>query len=91
MLHAHVWGARETMGARQVSTWNVVLSRSSTAGNETKSLHISFEGSTTPPYGELKNNRRACCTRAVSPKRVHVWELHASTTAANHGECILTP
>jgi hypothetical protein len=35
----------------------VVLSGSSTAGHKAKSLCISFEGNTTPPYGELKKKR----------------------------------
>jgi hypothetical protein len=36
----------------------VVLSASSTAGNKAKSLCVSFEGDTTPPYGELKKKEK---------------------------------
>jgi hypothetical protein len=35
----------------------VDLSASSTAGNKAKSLCVSFEGDTTPPYGELKKKK----------------------------------
>jgi hypothetical protein len=36
----------------------VVLSGSSTAGQKAKSLCNSFEGNTTPPYGELKKKEK---------------------------------
>jgi hypothetical protein len=63
------------MKAQQISTSYVVLSSSSTVENETKSLCLSFEVDTTPPYGELKRKRRASCSRAVMLQQLALSNL----------------
>jgi hypothetical protein len=80
------------MRARLVSTWNVVLSGSSTVGHKAKSLCVSFEGDTTTPYGELKKEKnklqQGCFLKKVSMYGSRTPELLQQLARLLYDRCL---